>query len=399
MQKAIIIFLFLSSFLRSQNLVPNWSFETYSSCPSVGSEIYYATPWFGPQTNSTDYFNSCSSIYGVPNCGGDYQQAKDGSAFAGLYLKAGGSTYREYAQVQLTATLAASSCYYTEFFINMAGYSGTAVNNASAHFSNLPYTTTGTANELGVIPHITNYGNPIISDTLNWVKVSGVYVANGTESYITIGNFKNDASTTMSVIPTGFVNVGYYYIDAVSVYSLNPSGPFPWSYSNATINFGDSVYIGNTMGGSFNSDWYTLPGPTFVKNAPGFYTKPAVTNTYVVTYTICGVANSNTLTVTVNGVGINELGVQSSEFVVSPNPNNGLLTVEISNKEFVIEDASLRIVNVIGEVLKKEKLSANPPAGEAGKQQFDLSELPNGIYLLQLQQKERIVAVKKIIKQ
>ncbi len=376
----------------SQNLVPNWSFETYSSCPSVGSEIYYAVPWFGPQTNSSDYFNICSSVFSVPYCGAGFQYAKAGNAFAAIYLKNGGATYREYVQVQLTNTLVANACYYGEFFINMFNKSGTAVNNASAHFSNLPYTITGTASELAVPPHITNYGNPVISDTLNWVKVAGVYLANGTENYITIGNFKNDASTTMSVIPTGFVNVGYYYIDAVSVYSLNPSGPFPWSYRDTIVNFGDSVYIGNYLGGGFSSNWYLQSGG-FIKNGSGIYVKPTITSNYIVQFTICGVPHADTLKVTVNGgADINELGVQNSNFLVSPNPNNGLISIEITNKEFVLEDASLKIVNVIGEELKKERLNSK-------KQSFDLSELPNGIYFLELRQKDRVIVSKKIVKQ
>ena len=56
-------------YLQSQNLVPNPSFETYTACPTAGSQIYYANPWTGPTTNSTGYYNSCSSASGVPRCG------------------------------------------------------------------------------------------------------------------------------------------------------------------------------------------------------------------------------------------------------------------------------------------------------------------------------------------
>ncbi len=396
MKNILFIFLFLSFISKGQNLVPNYSFESYTICPiSPGDPL--PSPWLMPTNNSTDYYNSCSpkgTTFNVPYASLGFQYAKQGVAFAGFYfLNGGGVGYREYAQIKLLDSLLSGKCYYVEFFVNSDNTNGWASNNVAANFSPNPYTTSGSGAPLNVPLHITKYGNPVIHDTLNWVQVAGIYSAIGNEKYITIGNFKDNSGTTIVTIPSGFAGVGYYFLDAVSVYSVNPSGPFPWSYPNATINFGDSVYIGNEMGGSFNSNWYTLPGPTFVKNAPGFYAKPAVTTTYVVTYTICGVAHSNTLTVTVNGgAGVNQFGVLSSEFVVSPNPNNGLITVEITNKEFVPEDASLKIINVVGEEIKKEKLNSK-------KQSLDLSELPNGIYFLELVSNGHTVSVNKIIKQ
>src|SRR5688572_17362556 len=49
-----------------QNLVPNGSFETYTQCPNNSSQIYFATPWKGPTTNSSDYQNACSPGQNVP---------------------------------------------------------------------------------------------------------------------------------------------------------------------------------------------------------------------------------------------------------------------------------------------------------------------------------------------
>jgi len=39
------------------------------------------------------------------------------------------------------------------------------------------------------------FGNPVITDTLNWIKISGIYAANGGEDHIIIGNFYDDART------------------------------------------------------------------------------------------------------------------------------------------------------------------------------------------------------------
>src|SRR5690606_25117136 len=56
------------------NYVPNGSFETYSQCPNVGGEIQFAAPWKGPTINSSDYYNSCSSVLNVPYYGGTTNQ-------------------------------------------------------------------------------------------------------------------------------------------------------------------------------------------------------------------------------------------------------------------------------------------------------------------------------------
>ena len=61
-------------------------------------------------------------------------------------------------------------------------------------------------------------------DTLNWMKISGKYLASGNEDYLILGNFKLDSMTTLSdVIPnltfSNLVNdtTSYYYIDNVQL--------------------------------------------------------------------------------------------------------------------------------------------------------------------------------------
>src|SRR5665213_2039907 len=87
----------------AQNLVPNYSFEVYDTCPYHSNQIFFAPPWQGVTTNSTDYFNACSSVYGVPTAGlGDWQYARTGNAYAGIIvINSFGANYREYLQVKL----------------------------------------------------------------------------------------------------------------------------------------------------------------------------------------------------------------------------------------------------------------------------------------------------------
>ena len=71
----------------AQNLVPNYSFETFSTCPFSAGQIYYAPPWVDPTTTSSDYYNSCASMgTDVPVNWAGNQSAKDGNAYAGCAL-------------------------------------------------------------------------------------------------------------------------------------------------------------------------------------------------------------------------------------------------------------------------------------------------------------------------
>lgn len=85
-------------------------------------------------------------------------------------------------------------------------------------------------------------------------------------------------------------------------------------------------------------------------------------------------------------VGVNELG-NGESLEVYPNPANDVLNIDIKN--FNKENLSIKIVDVIGkEVLKSDY-----------KNQIDISELQKGIYFVAIQQNDKTLGVKKIIKQ
>ncbi len=395
LKRIIVLISFIQYFgLGAQNLVPNPSFETYTTCPTGGGQINYAVPWVG-QTSSatTDYFNACAVPgLSVPYAAHGFQYAKNGNSMAGFWLYTPlSSNSREYAQVMLIDTLSLNKCYYVEYFVNLGNQSRWAINNVAANFSKIQYTTTGTGALLNLPQHITNNPNARIKDTLNWTKVSGMYVAGGGEKYLTIGNFKDDANTdTVQVSSVGANYGAVYFLDAVSIFSINPTGILPWTYNDASVALGDSVYIGNTMGGTFTSNWYTYSG-SFINSGSGIYVKPVTTSTYVVQFTVCGVPRSDTLTVTVTGVGIDELRIKSEELRIMPNPNSGVFEVEILTSELRIKDEELRVTNVLGQEIKREKLLSKI-------QKINLEEFESGIYYLHIVSKGTTVSTKKIIK-
>jgi hypothetical protein len=214
----ILILTTWATFSAGQNLVPNPSFEIFSSCPTGAAELFKATPWYDPTGATSDYYNACGTGYSnVPNCSAGYQLARTGVAYAGFFgLFTYGDNYREYIQVQLNSTLQSDSCYFVEFYCNLYNLSFYSINKIGAYLSNTAITTT-------VLPSLVlNYTPQIISstflsDTLNWIHVSGYYQANGGEKYITIGNFEADNPIDTIHNPGGTHISAYYFVDDVSV--------------------------------------------------------------------------------------------------------------------------------------------------------------------------------------
>lgn len=224
MNKAFFILLFFLhvSLCRAQtNLVPNPSFEFHTACPT-GSDIYKAAPWFSANIGTPDYYHVCGNIsMNVPNTWLGYQQPRTGDAFAGEYfgplnfnMNANG---REYMETPLLAPLIAGRRYCAEFYVNFNNKSWQAIDGFGMYFSNDTLLNDTTVYYFGVIPQVENPSGNIISDTLSWVKVSGSFIAQGGENFLTIGNFRSDANTQVDTVP-GFAANVYYFIDDVAVY-------------------------------------------------------------------------------------------------------------------------------------------------------------------------------------
>ena len=234
------------------NLVPNWSFEDIISCPVNQGSVFisYATPWFSPTENTPDIFNSCDnnistsdSVIGIPNNWFGFQQAHTGNGYGGFNRESEGAC--EYLSVKLISPLKAGKKYCISFYVNPGNYTyyvidaiGAYISFDSIHESNysvLPFT-----------PQIENPLGYIISDTVNWTEISGTYMANGGERYVTIGSFFSDSIIHYvyndTIHPPGAWP--YYYLDDVSVYYCG----------------GDTTGINNYGGGKGYFNLY--PDPT-----------------------------------------------------------------------------------------------------------------------------------------
>jgi gliding motility-associated-like protein len=322
MSRISLIFVFLSLTIYSnsfsQNFVPNGSFEIYDTCPYGTSQIRFAIPWFQPNTTfggvnygSTDYFNSCykDSIFlaaGIPKNSLGFQYANIGDAYAGIGIyipPPPNDRGREYLEVKLLAPLDNGKKYCAEFYVSLAEKPKYAVDAIGMYFSedSIIYNDNDWS-VLPFVPQVQNTPGNVITDTINWVKIKGNFIASGGEQFITIGNFKTNAATTIDT--TGLYDeAAYYYIDDVSVYCCDAYTTTAEAGENKTVCTKDSVAV--VIGSAGNSKFYYLWQPATGLNDTTLaqpLAKPAVTTTYYLTVkdtsaTSCGWPVKDSVTV------------------------------------------------------------------------------------------------------
>jgi hypothetical protein len=205
----MIIVLFTCACLEMQaqvNYVLNASLEQHSACPTFPDQIKFANYWspidtidVGPSC-SPEYCNICGSsgCCGVP-LGGiyyyQYPRTGNGMAQVVMYFDESfvvlGGYKRDYLQGRLTTHLTAGKAYCVTFYVVLEEISKYAINHIGAYLDNGDIDTTGITSCSFVRSECTPQvvGATVITDTLNWTKVQGSFVANGSERFVTIGNF------------------------------------------------------------------------------------------------------------------------------------------------------------------------------------------------------------------
>ena len=211
----------------SPNIVPNPSFETYTACPVTGpspityvAQVGLATPWYQPTSGSSDYFNNCvtaASTAGVPTNFRGTQAAKTGNAYVGFIVKNIIANYREYVQTPLSAPLIAGHTIRATMYVSVDDLLCTT-DALGMYFSVGPVSPVVGS----TIPQVQNTAGNFLDPTgTTWIEVCSTFIAGGGENYLSIGNFKNDASTTTS---PGGCGTSYYYLDDVWVEDLTVTG-------------------------------------------------------------------------------------------------------------------------------------------------------------------------------
>ncbi len=392
--KKIVVFctLITHSLFGQVNLVPNPSFEQYTDCSGGIGTIYPYTSldgWYNPNTCTPDYYNNCWMIPPPQNW---HYQIADGDGFVGIAAyDPTGSNMRDYLSCQLLDSLQENTWYRVAFYTRvMRGLARFASNNLGIHFSdtalhaNDPYVFNINTPPL-LEAQVKYFNNEVISDSAHWTLVSGLYQAHGGEKFLTLGNFNTDAQTTQGMeYMDGIVWQSYFAIDMVSVIPLDslPEGIPAYAGADTTIFINDTAFIGQKIS-NMPANWFTLAGVPVASNTAGVYVSPQETTTYVVTQTLNGVFSSDTVTVFVIGLGLEEQS--QSRFSVFPVPNKGTFTV----KGAFTAGTSIQVVSQEGKTIYKQEIQSSEKEVVINK------NISAGSYMLVLTDQTGVVLLRK----
>ncbi len=256
-----IVFFLLAIVGYAQNLVPNGSFEQYSSCPnSWASFNSNVLNWTGLPWGTPECYDTCGNTFqfGVPQNPYGFQYAEDGNSYSGIGFGFGGSSqnYKEYMQVKLADTLIYNKKYLVSFFVSKADSAPIVNTKIGAYLSLTNTLTTLPSGVINAIPQVLSPPNFYMQDDVNWIEVSDTIIAQGGELYITIGYFDSgSAADTLRLFHStqsqilGLGNdaewIAYYYFDNVRVLCLDclpnsittiNAGEKPVIYPNPAVN-------------------------------------------------------------------------------------------------------------------------------------------------------------------
>lgn len=204
-----------------QNVVANPHIEFYHACPDGLAQTDRIAAWYKPTDADADYFHACFNDIGgenagVPNNSLGMQTALSGSSYLGFHAY-GPANYREYVSASLVQSLEAGKTYCVSFNVSLGDNSGKAVDNIGLHFST-DSLGVNTQAPLYLATHIQNAEGNILNNKTDWTTISGNYTATGNEQWLTIGNFTDNASTSVeSIADQVLEDFGYYFLDDVSV--------------------------------------------------------------------------------------------------------------------------------------------------------------------------------------
>jgi OOP family OmpA-OmpF porin len=187
-----------------KNLVPNGSFENYRK---KSGSIKQAIPW--QQIASVDYYQEP-----ISNDTSSSKGARTGTCYAGLRFQ---KKYKEFLQVKFAEPLHRGTTYEFEMYIRLAFWSNASLKSFGALFTKVGYKSKADVVKSAMIDSVSKKGSFI--NGYQWFKISGKYMADGGEKYLTIGNFSPNVKkdmVRMNVFKLGFKEA-YYFVDDVSL--------------------------------------------------------------------------------------------------------------------------------------------------------------------------------------
>jgi hypothetical protein len=313
-----LIFLFTCCFplaLRGQNLIPNPSFEEGPAACGFTRlpELFHLPPWSLPTAGTTDIFStklpnaicwahapkSTTTNNFSPAIG--HQFPRSGDRFVGIIsmeLTQPEFNYREYLQVKMNTPLEVGHSYCAEMFVSLAEQPRYASNNLGFLFTSELISQQAASFSIERKPQV--YESRVITDSIAWTRIAGMFTADSNYQYLTIGTFLTYGDTKIldkgGTAPDSWsYETAYYFVDDVSVSKAEGQKfagdtvicPGTTANVEALIKW-DSIY------------WTTLTHPSLkLSETAKLVASPLSTSQYLVKGKICNTWTSDTLTIRV----------------------------------------------------------------------------------------------------
>jgi Secretion system C-terminal sorting domain len=214
--------------------------------------------------------------------------------------------------------------------------------------------------------------NFLINDTINWMKIQGSFVANGTEEYITIGNFLKDSDMLWGVEQSlggaVFFHGQNILIDNASLIDVTVNKWLPTTYTTANA---DSVWVGLDAFDYADGKWYTS-NMQYITTGPGFWLKGGSIEAgkkFIHEIDVCGVLRYDTTEVVVAPVAISNEQFAMNNLKVWPNPATD--AIQVSN----VAGDKVGLYNTVGQLVLVQNAVQNKVSMQVG-------HLPKGVYVV-----------------
>ncbi len=295
--KSLIILTLLSTRLFSQNLVNNPGFEKNRGNPNTINELRLAIGWSNCNssyglTNSygtPDYLSTLGGgLVQLPDCQDGYVYPYAGNCIMAEVTYDGEAVnYREYASTFLTSSLVVGRTYIVSFYTSIGDSFQTVEyisNNIGILFS---VDSIIQPNEDGIVPRTPQINMAKVVSPNRWEQYSFAFKADSAYNYITIGNFYDDASTTLKDTFNGSNPYAYYFFDNFSVIPIDVS-------NDTTICMGNSITL--SARGFSSYAWSTTSNPSVFSTDSVVTVIPTTSTNYIMS----GNGIHDTIKVTVN---------------------------------------------------------------------------------------------------
>ncbi|NDC41533.1 MAG: hypothetical protein EBZ77_08285, partial [Chitinophagia bacterium] len=225
------------------NLVKNPDFEDTVGCTHLYDGVTYAKNWTCLDTlyrswilpyiyGVPEYQNLCSdySLGGAPHSAKFYQYPHSGAGMMQVQIMDSSSdtamVNRDYLQGRLARALDSGHSYAVSYYIVGEEQSVFYCNHVAVYFDDGAIDSTHRTGAIQSQYHPQIDDTTIITDTVNWAKRGGVFTANGSEKFLTIGNFRSMYTTQgitrsgIRPLPSSYYGqafISWYLFDDVSV--------------------------------------------------------------------------------------------------------------------------------------------------------------------------------------